>query len=39
MVFIADAYADTAFTTVKIEAHTDGTYLRDPPGLQARHTI
>jgi trimethyllysine dioxygenase len=25
---------DTAFTTLKLEAHTDGTYLREPPGLQ-----
>ena len=30
---------DTAFTSLAIEPHTDGTYLHDAPGLQTLHCI
>ena len=30
---------DTAFTSLAIEPHTDGTYLNDAPGLQTLHCI
>jgi trimethyllysine dioxygenase len=30
---------DTAFTSLSIESHTDGTYLHDAPGLQTLHCI
>ena len=30
---------DTAFTSLAIEPHTDGTYVHDAPGLQTLHCI
>jgi trimethyllysine dioxygenase len=30
---------DTAFTSLSIEPHTDGTYVHDAPGLQTLHCI
>ncbi|MDC1447401.1 trimethyllysine dioxygenase [Candidatus Thioglobus sp.] len=30
---------DTAFTSLSIEPHTDGTYVNDAPGLQTLHCI
>jgi len=30
---------DTAFTSLAIEPHTDGTYVNDAPGLQTLHCI
>jgi len=30
---------DTAYTSLAIEPHTDGTYLHDAPGLQTLHCI
>ena len=30
---------DTAFTSLSIEPHTDGTYLHDAPGLQTLHCL
>ncbi|KAL3664044.1 hypothetical protein V7S43_010930 [Phytophthora oleae] len=30
----ADGYNDTASTNLELLHHTDGTYIRDPPGLQ-----
>ena len=30
---------DTAFTSLAIEPHTDGTYLHDAPGLQTLHCL
>jgi trimethyllysine dioxygenase len=33
--FSADLYkSDTAYTTLGLGSHTDGTYFRDPPGMQ-----
>lgn len=38
--FTADlASADTAYTNIALEAHTDNTYFSDPAGLQAFHLI
>ncbi|HJL03699.1 MAG TPA: TauD/TfdA family dioxygenase [Polyangiaceae bacterium LLY-WYZ-15_(1-7)] len=38
--FTADlAHGDTAYTTLAIGPHTDGTYFTDPPGLQAFHCL
>ncbi|KAI0491100.1 hypothetical protein F4859DRAFT_520662 [Xylaria cf. heliscus] len=38
--FIPDLeHADTAYTTLALAAHTDGTYFTDPPGLQAFHLL
>ena len=34
-----DAPDDTAFTSLAIEPHTDGTYVHDAPGLQTLHCI
>ncbi len=34
-----DTPDDTAFTSLAIEPHTDGTYLHDAPGLQTLHCI
>ncbi|KAF3048854.1 hypothetical protein E8E11_009496 [Didymella keratinophila] len=38
--FTADlASADTAYTNIALEAHTDNTYFSDPAGLQAFHLL
>lgn len=38
--FTADlASKDTAYTNIKLEAHTDNTYFSDPAGLQAFHLL
>jgi trimethyllysine dioxygenase len=38
--FTADlASADTAYTNIALEAHTDTTYFSDPAGLQAFHLL
>lgn len=38
--FTADlAKADTAYTTLKLRPHTDGTYSHDAPGLQLLHCL
>ncbi|KAI0124394.1 trimethyllysine dioxygenase [Xylariales sp. AK1849] len=38
--FIPDlALADTAYTNIALEAHTDTTYFSDPAGLQAFHLL
>ena len=29
-----DGVRDTAYSSTAIRPHTDGTYFRDPPGLQ-----
>ena len=34
-----DSPDDTAFTSLAIEPHTDGTYVNDAPGLQTLHCI
>jgi len=34
-----DSPDDTAFTSLAIEPHTDGTYVHDAPGLQTLHCI
>ena len=34
-----DSPDDTAFTSLSIEPHTDGTYVNDAPGLQTLHCI
>lgn len=33
------AFKDTAYTTMAIGPHTDGTYSNDPPGLQLFHCL
>jgi len=33
------AHADTAYTSMALPAHTDGTYCIDPPGLQMLHCV
>ena len=30
---------DTAYTNILLHPHTDGTYLRDPPGVQVFNCI
>jgi trimethyllysine dioxygenase len=38
--FTADlASADTAYTNIALDAHTDTTYFSDPAGLQAFHLL
>lgn len=38
--FTADlAKADTAYTTLELRPHTDGTYAQDAPGLQMLHCL
>lgn len=33
------AVNDTAYTTLELHAHTDGTYFQDPPGLECFHLL
>jgi len=35
----ASNHEDTAFTSLEIEPHTDGTYVHDAPGLQTLHCL
>ena len=34
-----EGVSDTAYSNAGIRPHTDGTYFRDPPGLQARYLV